>query len=104
MPFRVELSGRAEADVREIYSYIRERGPANPDDGKAGLDQKLASLETFPDSCGFAPENEYTELTVRQLLYGPFRILFETRGERVDVLTVRHGARVFLPPGDLETR
>ena len=55
MPYTVELSHQAEADVREIYTYICEHGPAHPDDWKAGLDQKLASLETFPVACGFAP-------------------------------------------------
>ena len=78
MQYKVELSAQAQADVREIYDYIRKHGPANPDDWKSGLDRKLTSLETFPDACGFAPENEYTELTVRQLLYAPFRVLFET--------------------------
>ncbi len=102
MQYMVELSAQAQADVREIYDHIREHGPANPDDWKAALDRKLTSLETFPDACGFAPENEYTQLTVRQLLYGPFRILFETQGTNVYVLTVRHGARLFLRPGEIE--
>ncbi len=31
MRYNVELSEHAEADVREIYRYIREHGPANPD-------------------------------------------------------------------------
>ncbi len=102
MQYTVELSRQAEANVREVYNYIREHGPANPDDWTAGLEKKLASLEAFPESCGLAPENETTQLTVRQLLYGPFRILFEIQGAHVYVLTVRHGARLFLPPGEIE--
>ena len=102
MQYKVELSAQAQADVREIYDYIREHGPAHPDDWKAGLESKLTSLETLPDACGFAPENEYTELTVRQLLYAPFRVLFETQGTNVYVLTVRHGARLHLRAGEIE--
>ena len=102
MQYKVELSEQAQADIREIYEYIREHGPADPDDWKATLDRKLTSLETFPDACGFAPENEYTELTVRQLLYAPFRILFETDGMSVYVLTVRHGARLSLSQDEIE--
>ena len=58
MTYTVELSARAEADVKQTYNYIREHGPADPNDWKAGLDEKLASLEQFPDWCGFAPEND----------------------------------------------
>lgn len=102
MQYAVELSARAEADVREIYSYIVAHGPANPDDWKAGLEAKLSSLETMPEACGFAPENEHTSFTVRQLIYRPFRVLFEVRNETVYVLTVRHGARRFLTLDELE--
>jgi plasmid stabilization system protein ParE len=67
------------------------------------LEQKLASLETLPEACSFAPENEHTQFTIRQLLYGPFRILFEMQGSKVYVLTVRHGARLFLSPDEIES-
>lgn len=101
MRYNVELSEQAEADVREIYRYIRKHGPANPDRWKAGLADKFASLEALPESCGLAPENEHTEATIRQRLYGPFRILFVVREGTVYVLTVRHGARGFLEPWEL---
>jgi len=101
MRYKVELSAQAEADVGEIYRYIRQLGPANPDHWKAGLDRKLASLEMFAEAYSFAPENEYSPLTIRQLLYGPFRILYEIEGASVYVLTVRHGARPFIEPDEL---
>ncbi len=93
MTYRVELSIRAQADIREAYEYIGEHGPASPDAWKAGLDRKLTSLETFPESCSLAPENDLVSDEVRQLFYGPFRLLFTIRGSKVYVLTVRHGAR-----------
>ena len=96
--YKVELSAQAEADVGEIYQYIRQHGPANPDRWKIGLDRKLASIETFAEAYSFAPENEYTQLAIRQLLYGPFRILYEVQESSVFVLTVRHGARQFIEP------
>lgn len=101
MQYKVELSEQAEADIREIYRYIRERGPANPDRWKAGLAEKFASLERSPEVCGLAPEDEFTQATIRQRLYGPFRILFIIRENAVYVLTVRHGARGFLGTHEL---
>ena len=100
--YNVELSARAEADIRGAYDYICEHGPANPDAWKAGLDQKLAFLETFPTTCPIAPESAYRQPTIRHLLYGPFRILFAIRGNVVHVITVRHGARRFLSREELD--
>ena len=93
MTYQVELSIRAQTDIREAYDYIREHGPASPDAWKAGLDRKLTSLETFPESCSLALENELVPDEVRQTFYGPFRILFTIRGSKIYVITVRHGAR-----------
>lgn len=45
--------------------------------------------------------NEHTQATIRQKLYGPFRILFIIRENKAYVLTVRHGARTFLDPDEL---
>ena len=102
MQYSVELTARAEADLREIYQFIRQHGPANPDRWKAELDDKLASLEKYPEAFGFAPENEYSRLTIRQLLFGPFRILYEVQASSVFVLTIRHGARQFVEPEEFE--
>ena len=62
----------------------------------------ILSSATFITPSGFAPENEYTTLTVRQLLHGPFRILYEVHDANVYVLTVRHGARRFMSGDELE--
>lgn len=102
MRYRVELSARAEADVKEAYDYIASHGPADPDDWKHGLEQKLTTLEHFPEACGFAPENDFSQAEIRQTLHGPFRIVFTIRDQNVYVITVRHGARRFLRTGDIE--
>jgi plasmid stabilization system protein ParE len=101
MAYRVELSARAEADIKEAYAYIREHGPANPDDWKSGLEEKLASLETMPERFGLAPESNLANVAIHQTFYGNFRILFTVREQRVYVVTVRHGARRFLRRKDL---
>lgn len=91
--YNVELSANAAQDVREIYGYIREHGPADPDLWKQGLDSKLTGLEVIPEACPLAPENDYRSGTLRETYYGPFRIIFEVRSSLVAVLTIRHSAR-----------
>ena len=92
MTFRVELSQRAETDIKGIYPYIRKHGPADPKTWKDGLEQKLSNLEQFPEACSFAPENDYTQQDIRQALYGPFRIIFTVREQTVFVISIRHAA------------
>jgi toxin ParE1/3/4 len=103
MTYRVELSERAVADVRDAYDYIDEHGPADPDQWKVGLDKVLTSLETFPEACGLAHENRGARETIRQAFYGRYRVLFTIRDSVVHIITIRHGARQFIRPDDLES-
>ncbi|MCH9652579.1 MAG: type II toxin-antitoxin system RelE/ParE family toxin [Planctomycetes bacterium] len=102
MTFRVELSRRAETDIKRIYAYIRKHGPADPKTWKDRLKQKLSNLEQFPEACSFAPENEYSRQELRQALYGPFRIIFTTREQTVFVISIRHAARLFLQSDEID--
>jgi toxin ParE1/3/4 len=75
------------------------------DRAEVWLDGVIAAVDTLtslPRRCPLAPENDDFDVEVRQLLYGEFRILFIVEDEVVRVLHVRHGARRFLDPGELE--
>jgi plasmid stabilization system protein ParE len=102
MGFRVEISHEAQADLTEIYDYIRRHGPADPDRWLSGLNQKFESLEDFADWASLAPEDESAKEEIRQVMYGPFRILFVITDNDVDVVTVRHGARRFLTAAQID--
>ncbi len=96
MKYQIELSRRAECDVEEAFSYLRERAPLNAVRWRQRLEARLRVLERMPESFACAPENQDAEIEVRQLLYGRYRILYTLRGSVVFVLTVRHGARQFM--------
>jgi plasmid stabilization system protein ParE len=65
------------------------------------LETQVRSLATFPDRCGLAPEHYYSKVEIRQTFHGKYRILFTIRGEIVHVLSIRHGARKFIPRSEL---
>jgi plasmid stabilization system protein ParE len=98
MDFRVELSDRAQADIAEIYDWLRLQQA-----GEAGerwfvtLRAAIASLTTLPSRCPLAPENRDSPVEVRQLLYGRrphvYRIVFAIDRDVVQVLHIRHGRR-----------
>lgn len=98
MKFRVVVEPPAELDITEVFLWIAEDSPINAIRWEQGLEQAIHSLEMMPERCTVAPEAAAFNYTIRQLLYGHYRVLFTIRGETVHVLHVRHGARDQLTP------
>ena len=96
MEFTVELSKQAETDFEEAYLHIAKDSPQNAFNWRFGLEDKICSLKTFPESCGLAPEHYYSKVEIRQSFHGQYRIPFTFRVRTVYVLTIRHSARKFL--------
>ena len=96
MKHHVEITEPAEFDLEEAYCWIRDNhSPARAARWRQGLYAKVETLERMPERCGFAPENDWCDFELRQLLYGAYRILFTIRDASVFVLHIRHGARRF---------
>ena len=102
MRLKVEVTKRAEADIDQAYRYIRDHdGPGRAAKWREGLYPVIERLMEFPRRLAHAPENNGTGTEVRQLHYNSYRVLFTIEGNRVVVFTVRHAARLPLPPEDL---
>ncbi len=93
----------AIAHLADIYEYVArdsERYALRMVDRITARTQQLAS---FPQSGETVPE--YDLPTVRELMEGPYRIIYRTRPDLVEVLAVIHGARVLPPdPAGSETK
>ena len=99
MPYRVELTRGAEADLEELYLWVVERAPNQGAAWFNGLEKTIFSLDRHPERCPLAPESFDPERPVRVLHYGRarhvYRILFSINNTDriVQVLHVRRGAR-----------
>lgn len=102
MAYRVELSSRAQRDIELAFEYIHSRAPLNAVRWREALRERLRSLDAAPERCGFAPENEVARADVRQLLFGKYRILYTVRERTVFIITIRHGARLFLSGEEID--
>ena len=100
MKYRVIIQPPAHADIEEAYQWIRQDSPTYADRWHDSLTEAVNSLEAFPERCGLAPESEFFDEEIRQLLYGVYRVLFVVRERTVYVLHVRHGAQEPLEPED----
>ena len=88
----VVWSERALADVRGIYEYVVHTSPVY---AEALVDRILARTEQLaahPESGRMVPEVERPE--IRELLEGPYRILYRLEAGGVSVLAVIHARRV----------
>lgn len=96
---RVILMPRAERDRERIYAYtVKHWGKMQAQQWYDGLDAALLALETLPERCPVAPESEDTTQPIRQIVHSPFRILFRIQKKQVQVIHIRHAAR--LPVGE----
>ena len=93
MSYRVVLQPAARAEAADIYRYLYERSPHAAERWLAGFDEAARTLDSMPERCALAPENQVFSREIRQLLYDQYRILFTVKGRTVQVLHVRHSAR-----------
>ena len=87
----------SEVDIRQAAAWIGRESPRSAEAWLQELDRAISSLRAMPQCCSPAPESRAFAEDIRQLLYGRrrsrYRILFRIRGDTVEVVHVRHGAR-----------
>lgn len=87
------VTPEAEEGIISAFEYINERSPENAAKWLRSLYREINTLETSPERCSLARENEYFDGKLRQLLFKSHRIIFrvEQAEKLVRVLYVRHG-------------
>jgi plasmid stabilization system protein ParE len=102
MNYKLIFQPPALDDLESAYLWVRESAPEAAERWFNGLVDALETLRQFPERCGLAPENDYFDQEIRQLLHGRrsgvYRILFTIFEKEVRVLHIRHAARKPLEP------
>jgi plasmid stabilization system protein ParE len=60
---------------------------------------KVDLLMTFPESGRIVPETRNE--TIRELVYGNYRIIYRLQEKRISILTIRHGKQI-LPVDEIK--
>jgi plasmid stabilization system protein ParE len=95
--YKVAVQPTAEAEIDAAFRYLASE--ASMDVAIAWfnrIDDAIASLSEMPRRCVEAPESEYFEIEIRQLLVEPYRILFTVQDHTVQILHVRHTSQRWL--------
>ena len=85
--------------VSEIAGYIAEDNPSAAASWIHAVFRKVEALKAFTESGRIVPETH--NKTIRELIYGNYRILYRLEEKRLSVLTVRHGKQV-LPVDEIK--
>ena len=93
MSYRLLITERALADLRDIRDYIARRSPANAARFLERLLVEFDVIEQSPEGFAKAPEDALVPYTLHQYVVKPYRVLYRVVGKRVEILHVRHGAR-----------
>jgi addiction module RelE/StbE family toxin len=83
----------------EIAEYIARDNPVAAENWIDALFKKVEELKAFPESGRVVPETNHR--TIRELIYGNYRIIYRIEEKRLSILTVRHGKQV-LPVDELK--
>ena len=101
MNYRVVITDQALSDLREIRDYIAADSPANAVKFLERLFESFDVIEASPESFAAAPEDGLVPYRLRQFVVKPYRVLYRAAKGRVEVLHLRHGARLPARPEEL---
>lgn len=99
--YKVVLSAQATTDLDDIADFIASRSPMNAVRFMKKLENAILGLDRLGAALGRAPESDAFDFPLRQLVVSPYRVLYRLRDDTVEVLHVRHGARLPAHPPEI---
>ncbi len=94
---RVVWSPHAVRDLEAIHAYIAGESARYADLVIGRLLAAVERLESFPESGREVPERAHG--SIREVIVGPYRVVYRFRPGLVEIATVFRGSRLF--PDDL---
>ena len=92
--YKVNLTQNAQNDLEHIFYFISSDSINNAANFLLELEQKVYSLDTFPERNPLIPENEFFGTEYRHLIYKKYRIIYRITESSVFILRIIHGAKL----------
>jgi toxin ParE1/3/4 len=97
---KVHWTDTAEGHLDAIYAYIALDSPEYAKRIVDRLTRRSQQIADFPLAGRRVPEYDADE--IREVIEGPYRIIYHIKPDQVDVVAVIHGAMDVLRSRDLE--
>ena len=88
---RVHWTDTALEHLAAIHSYVSQSSPTYAQRLVDRLTRRSQQIAEFPLSGRTVPEFEMAQ--IREVIEGPFRIIYHIKPDQIDVLALIHGAR-----------
>jgi plasmid stabilization system protein ParE len=88
---KVYWTDTAQRHLDAIYGYIAQDSPAYAKRMVDRLTGRSRQIAEFPLSGRMVPEYQVNQ--IREVIEGPYRIIYYIKPDRIDVLAVIHGAQ-----------
>ena len=90
-PLPVVWTDEAKAQLDDIFQYVARRSPRYARRVVDRLTRRSERIADFPMAGRAVPEVALPQL--REVVEGPYRLVYHLRPDRIDVVAVFHGAR-----------
>ena len=85
----VNVSKSAKNDLREIIKFIEKDNPMNALNIIKRIEERINSLEKFPERGGYVPELlKHNIKDYRQLIESPWKIIYKINNDIVNILVI----------------
>jgi len=89
---KVYWTARALRRLQQIHDTIAQDQPQNAQQFIDRLTRRADTLVVYPQAGRVVPE--YRRDDIRESFEGSYRMIYRILSNRIDILTVRHGARL----------
>jgi toxin ParE1/3/4 len=93
---RIVWTEPAVSDLNGIHAYIARDAEVYANATVTEILDSVDRLSLFPQSGRIVPEVD--DENTREIIVGDYRVMYDTSGEVVRILSVLHGARLFPTP------
>ena len=92
--YKVNITKHAQKDLEHLFYYIAADSGNNASKFILEIEEKIYTLEHFPNRNPLIPENEYFETEYRHLIYKKYRIIYRIVENTVYILRIIHGTKL----------
>jgi len=92
--YKVNISLTAQNDIEHIFFYIAEDSINNAKNFLLELEERIYSLDTFPERFAYIPENIFFGTSYRHINHKKYRVIYKIDNNSVYIMRVIHGAKL----------
>lgn len=92
--YKVNVSFNAQKDLEHIFFYIAEDSINNAKKIILELEEKIYSLDNFPERLALIPENIFFGTNYRHIIHKKYRVIYRIDYNSVHIMRIVHGAKI----------